>query len=82
MTIQTIINLESPESVRLSPDGTVARELTERRGFICPQCNGSGYILEENAVGQLERRQCDCCMGFGTLKVRIVAEWMPDNGIK
>ena len=81
MDVKTIAVLECPEFVLPKPDGTVARELIERRGFTCPQCHGSGYVLADNPRGQLEKVQCNACMGFGTLKVRILAEWMPDEKV-
>lgn len=83
MSIMKIVAVvEAPESVRLQPDGTVARELSERRGFTCPQCNGSGYVMREDGRGGLERVQCDACMGYGSLKARILVEWLPDNPVK
>ena len=80
--MKTVAVVEAPESVRLQADGTVGRELSEQRGFTCPQCNGSGYVMRENARGELERVQCDACMGYGTLKARILVEWLPDNPVK
>jgi len=80
--MKTIAVVEAPESVRLQADGTVARELSERRGFACPQCNGSGYVMGEDGRGGLVKSQCDACMGYGMLKARILVEWLPDNPVK
>lgn len=79
MDVKTIAVLECPEFVMPKGDGTVARELIERRGFSCPQCHGNGYVFAEDGRGGLEKTQCNACMGFGMLKVRIQTEWMPDE---
>lgn len=81
MDVKTIVSLECPDSVLPKPDGTVARELIERRGFKCPQCKGSGLVMAEDGRGGLEKVQCHACLGFGTLKVRLLAEWMPDEKV-
>ena len=80
--MKTIAVVESPDYVHMQADGTVAREMMERRGFTCPQCNGSGHVMTENRFGQLEKQQCDACMGYGTLKARIVIEFLPDEKAK
>ena len=79
MDVKTIVSLECPESAFPKPDGTLAREMVERRGFLCPHCHGSGQIYVEDGKGGYVRTQCGTCLGFGTLKVRVVTEWLPDE---
>ena len=77
--IENIIVLDDPEILRYSQDGTVSREMIERRGFTCPHCHGAGQVVTEGRLGELIKAQCPICLGFGTLKARVVIEWMPDE---
>ncbi|MBE6331661.1 MAG: hypothetical protein E7070_05095 [Bacteroidales bacterium] len=76
------INIKSPEYVRRKPDGTVEHEKIELHGFSCPVCHGSGWTFEGDSHGELFKRQCECCMGFGLLKARVSVEWLPDERAK
>ena len=46
--IKTVLVTEVPEFFQLKPDGTVAREMSEKGGFTCPRCNGAGRIIVED----------------------------------
>ena len=76
--IKAVLVAEVPEHVMVKPDGTVAREMTEKGGFTCPRCNGSGRVIVEDNSGHDAIEQCPICMGYGVLKARIVTEWLPD----
>ena len=76
--IKTVLVTEVPEFFQLKSDGTVAREMTEKGGFTCPRCNGSGRVIVEDNTGHDAIEQCPVCLGYGTLKARIVTEWLPD----
>ena len=73
--LSTIQDIPTSEYVPLNPENIVARELN---GFTCPQCDGRGYTLVENAHGGMEKCQCERCMGYGRLKARITVEWVVD----
>ncbi len=76
--IKTVLVTEVPEFFQLKPDGTVAREMSEKGGFTCPRCNGAGRIIVEDNTGHDTFEQCPVCLGYGALKARIVTEWLPD----
>lgn len=80
--IKTVLVTEVPEFFQLKPDGTVAREMSEKGGFTCPRCNGAGRIIVEDNTGHDTFEQCPVCLGYGALKARIVTEWLPDVPFK
>ena len=80
--IKTVLVTDVPEFFQLKPDGTVAREMSEKGGFTCPRCNGSGRVIVEDNMGHDGIEQCPVCLGYGVLKARIVTEWLPDVPFK
>lgn len=76
--VKIMLELDAPEFLRRMPDGTVAKEMIHKKPFTCPYCNGSGWNMTENNHGQLEKKQCEMCLGFGELKAEITVEWKPN----
>lgn len=74
---KSVVEIEVPELLREMPDGTVAKEMMTRDRFVCPHCNGSGKVLEEDGHGALVKRQCDVCLGYGELTAVVTVEWKP-----
>ncbi len=72
-----MVEIEVPEMLHVMPDGTVAKEMMTRDRFVCPQCHGSGLVMEEDGKGALVKRQCDVCLGYGELTAVVTVEWKP-----
>ena len=72
-----MLEIDAPEYLRMTSDGTVAKELVVKKPFICTCCNGAGYHFTEDNTGRLVKTQCDVCLGYGELQANITVEWKP-----